>query len=36
MQLSQKQKKLFPNFLFPFWNSRFNFEHFQKKDHPQS
>ena len=31
MQLSQKQKNVFPIFI-SFWKSRFNFEDFQKKD----
>ena len=32
MQLSQKQKKFSPFFLFAFSKFSFNFEHFQKKD----
>ena len=35
MQLSQKQKS-FSQFLFTLWKSRFNSEHFLKKDDPHS
>ena len=35
MQLSQKQKT-FSQFVSAFLKSIFNFEHFEKKDHPQS
>ena len=35
MQLSVKEK-IFPNFLFAFSKFRFNFKHFQEKDHPHS
>ena len=35
MQLSQKQKK-FSEFFVAIWGSRFDFEHFPKKDDPHS
>ena len=35
MQLSRK-RKILSQFLVPFYKFRFNFEHFQKKDDPQS
>ena len=40
IQLSQEEKKIFPNFFFffffAFWKSRLYFEHFRKKDDPHS
>ena len=35
MELSLKQST-FSAFVFAFWRSRFNFEHFEKKDDPHS
>ena len=36
MQLSKKRKLFSKLFFFPFSKFRFNFQHFQKKDDPQS